>query len=312
LIHADGNLGQSGLNFLQIPVEPRGSAVGGAAVSVSDGAAAIYWNPAGMLIDSKFDFNFSQTNWFFDTKLSYIGAVYQMGSNNAFGVSFTSFYMDDMEITTVFEPDGTNQFYSSGDMAGGLSYARRMTDRFSFGITAKYAYEYIWNESTGQLAIDIGSVYKTDFLNLRLGMVIRNIGAKIDSLNGEDVNDRINEELARNQEDNPRIERLTPGIRLPQVFQMGIAFEPIAHLTTLIDIVVPADNEESLIIGGEYSFSDLASIRAAYIINNDVTRFSLGGGININISGFSSSVSYAFTGNRYLTNVHQFGINFRL
>ena len=312
VLNAQGNLGQSGMNFLQIPVEPRGSAIGGAAVSIADGASALYWNPAGTITYGKFDINLSQTNWFFDTKLSYIGMAMQIGSNNAIGLSFTSFYMDDMEITTVYEPDGTDEYYSSGNMAGGISYARRMTDRFSFGLTAKYTYEYIWNESAGQIAFDIGSIYRTDFLNLRLGMAIRNIGAKIDSLKGDDVTNRIDEELARNQEDNPRVERLTPGIRLPQVFQLGIALNPLPNLITVIDVIVPSDNTERLVIGGEYNFSGIAFLRAAYTINSDVTHFSLGGGLNIRISGINSSISYAFIGNQYLNNVHQFGINFRI
>lgn len=311
-IYAQGNLGQSGMNFLQIPVEPQGAAIGGAAVSICDGASAIYWNPAGMIIPEKLEVNLSQTNWFFDTKLSYVGVSAQIGPNNAIGISFTSFYMEDMEITTVYEPDGTDEYYSSGSIAGGLSYARRMTDRFSFGITTKYAYEYIWNESAGQIAFDIGSIYRTDFLNLRLGMAIRNIGAKIDSLDGDDIAERIAEELARNQSDNPRVERLTPGFRLPQVFQMGIAIDPLANLTTVIDVIVPSDNVERIVIGGEYSFSGLAYIRAAYIFNSDVTNFSVGGGINIGISGTRSSISYAFTGNQYLNNIHQFGINFKM
>ena len=96
---SQGNLGQSGGNFLQIGVEPRNSALGGAGVALTEGAAALFLNPAGANSAKNFDINFSYTNWFVDTKLAYGAIVKKFENLGTFGLSITSFYMDDMEMS---------------------------------------------------------------------------------------------------------------------------------------------------------------------------------------------------------------------
>lgn len=312
---AQGNLGQAGLNFLQIGVEPRGAALGGAVSALSEGAAALYWNPAGIMSSKNIDLYLANTNWFLDTRLVYGGITKKLGNAGVIGLSMTSLYMDPMEITTEYASEGTGQYYDAGDLALGLSFARALTDRFSFGITVKYVHEYIWHQDASQLAFDVGSVYRTDFYNLRLGMVVRNFAGKL-RFSGEDLDRRIAEEEARNQPQNPRIERLTPDFRMPQVFQMGIAFDPlvseIGRLTLLADVDVPSDNEQRLIVGAEYGFKQLAYLRAAYRLNYDAGDFSFGGGLNLNAGGVDAILDYSYSGHGDLGTVHRFGFGFAL
>jgi len=312
LSFSQGNLGQSGANFLQIAMEPRGAALGGAITAISDGAAALYWNPAGAVHTENIDINFSHTDWFLDTKLMYVGVVKNMDRIGAFGISFTSFYMDEMEITTVYDSEGENSgTYDAGDLAVGLSYARSLTDRFTFGVTAKFVREEIWNLSSSQVALDVGSLYRTDFLNLRLGMAVRNFSDKM-KFDGDAIDERIQEEVDRGLTNNIRIERLTPEFRLPQVFQLGIAFDPVqmesGSLTLLADVTVPSDNEELMVFGAEYQFQKLAYIRGAYRVNYESGDFSFGGGLNLNIGGFNSRFDYSYSTMGLLGSVHRFGL----
>lgn len=308
---AGGSLGQSGANFLQIAAEPRGASLGGAVTAVSSGAASLYWNPAGAVNTEYIDVTLAHTDWFLDTKLTFGGAVLKVGSNTAVGLSVSSFYMDEMEITTVFEPDGTGDYYSAGDLAAGISFAHRMTDRFTFGITGKYIHEYIWEESTSQLAIDVGSIYNTGFMNLRLGMVVRNFGGTM-KYSGSNIDERIREEQERNEDDNPRVERLSPEFRLPQVFQMGVAMDVVQDelntVTVMADVDVPSDNEERMIFGSEYSFKNTAFFRVAYKLNYDESSYAFGGGLRF--SGFS--IDYSFNEYSVFNNIHRFGVNFSL
>jgi hypothetical protein len=238
-----------------------------------------------------------------------------MGEWGALGVSFTSFYMDEMEITTVYNSEGTGEYYDAGDLAVGLSYARSLTDRFTFGITVKYVREFIWNESASQMAVDVGSLYRTDFMNLRLGMAVRNFGGKM-KFSGEDIDQRLQEELDRQQDNNPRVERLSPEFRLPQVFQMGLAFDPVesenARLTLLADVDVPSDNTQRMIVAAEFNFRDLAYLRGGYRFNYDEGALSLGGGLYINAGGLMTRLDYAFSARGVFGNVHQFGLGFSL
>lgn len=313
---SQGNLGQSGANFLQIAVEPRGAALGGALTAIPDGAAALYWNPAGAIHAKNLALNLSHTNWFLDTKLMYTGIVKNLNKFGAIGISFTSFYMDAMDVTTVYDSEGEKSgTWDAGDLAVGLSYARSLTDRFTFGVTAKVVREEIWNLSASQIALDVGSLYRTDFLNLRLGMVVRNFSGKM-KFAGNAIDSRIQEEVDRGQTNNPRIERLAPEFRLPQVFQLGIAFDPVrmerGSLTLLADVTVPSDNKELIVFGAEYQFQNFAFIRSAYRVNNESGNFSVGGGLNLKISGFNSRFDYAYSTMGVLGNVHRFGLELAL
>lgn len=312
-IYAQGNLGQSGGNFLQIGVEPRGTALGGAGVALTTGAAALYWNPAGANSTENFDVTFSYTNWFVDTKLAYGAVTKKIQNVGTFGISITSFYMDDMEITSVYASEGTGQFYSAGDIAVGLSFARALTDRFTFGITGKYVRQDIWDMSAGQIAVDIGSLYQTDFYHLRLGIAIRNLAGKL-KFSGETIDKRIEDETSQNIPDNPRVERLSPEFRLPQIFQLGIAFDPIRaeswRLTAIADVETPNDNQERVIFGLEYAFREFAYLRGAYRANFDIGEFSLGAGAKITLQGFQTNLDYAYSNFDYLGDVHRFGLGF--
>ncbi len=313
---SQGNLGQSGANFLQIAVDPRGAALGGAITAIADGAIALYWNPAGAVHCENLSINLSHTNWFMDTKLMYAGIVKNLNRIGAIGISFTSFYMDELEVTTVYDSEGESSgTWDAGDLAIGVSFARSLTDRFTFGVTAKYIREEIWNMSASQIALDVGSLYQTDFLNLRLGMAVRNFSGKL-NFSGKTIDQRIQEELDRGLPNNPRIERLTPEFRLPQVFQMGIAFDPVrmesGSLTLLADVTVPSDNKELMAFGAEYQFQNFAVIRGAYRVNHDSGDLSIGGGLKVNIGGFNSRFDYSYSAMGVLGNVHRFGLGLAL
>ena len=315
-VFSQGNLGQSGANFLQIAAEPRGAALGGAITAITDGAAALYWNPAGAIHAENIDIYLSHTDWFLDTKLMYAGIVKNFNRLGAIGISFTSFYMDAMNITTVYDSEGENSgTYNAGNLAVGLSYARSLTDRFTFGVTAKYVREEIWSMSASQVALDVGSLYRTDFLNLRLGMAVRNFSGKM-QFSGAKIDQQIQEELDRGQTNNPRVERLTPEFRLPQIFQLGIAFDPInmdsGSLTLLADVTVPSDNKELMVFGAEYQFQNIAFIRGAYRVDYESGDFSIGGGLNLNVAGFNSRFDYSYSTMGVLGNVHRFGLGLAL
>lgn len=314
ILLGQGNLGQSGANFLQIAVDPRGAALGGAASALAEGPAALFWNPAGLANVKHTELQFSQTDWFVDSRLVYGAIAKKVSGSGVMGISVTSFSMDEMEITTPYFSEGTGQTYDAGDLAIGISYGRSITDFFDFGMTVKYVYEYIWNETAAQVAWDVGGIYHArNFFNLRIGMTIRNVGGKM-KFQGKDIDQRIEEELdsQENPDTNPRLERLTPEFRLPQQLFLSVAFEPIKletnRLTVLTSVDVPSDNEQRLNIGFEYSYLNRVFLRGSYKHNYDFSRFSVGGGIRIKLLGLENYLDYAFTENNALGSVHQFGI----
>jgi hypothetical protein len=174
-------------------------------------------------------------------------------------------------------------------------------------------HEYIWNETASQVAFDVGSTYRTTFLNMRIGMSIHNVSGKL-KFEGDDIDRRIEEELAGEVENNPRVERLTPEFRLPQVFHLGVAFEPVqleqSSLTVIADVDVPSDNEQRVITALEYGFQNFAFIRGAYRMNYDSGDLAFGGGLNLELMGVRSQIDYAFSVHNELSNIHRFGMRF--
>ena len=306
-----GNLGQSGANFLQIPADAAGAALGGASVANAQGAAGLYWNPAGMVAADGIDVNLSHTNWLVDTRLTYAAGVMPLGENSAIGLSVTTFSMDDMEITTELEPNGTGEYYSAGNLAAGLAYARSLTDRFAFGVTTKMIQENIWNSTSRQLGIDIGSQYQTDFRDLVLAMSVRNIGGKL-----QFSDDRGEVTWQQATENDPRDERLTPGYRLPQVFQVGISFAALAteqiSWRVNFEADVPSDNEERMILANELTFMERFTLRAAYREGFDLGKLSMGAGLHLELSGSNIRLDYAVSLTDAFGALQTIGIGFEL
>jgi len=173
------NTGTSAANFLKIGVSPRALALGGAFVANANDFSSLYWNPAGIARVKSLEVGVSYTDWILDIQHSFVGVVYPLGSVGTIGVSFNSLSMDEMERTTPGEPHGTGAYFSAGDLALGIAYARQLTDRFMVGVKFKYIHESISFSTASTMAIDAGTQFITGFHGMRIGMSISNFGGKM-------------------------------------------------------------------------------------------------------------------------------------
>lgn len=303
------NVGHSGANFLQIPVDAAGAALGNSYVALARGVEGLYWNPAAVSFTRGTEVLLSTADWILDTQLSHLGVSRNLGRWGSIGIGITAFTMDDMEVTTELQSDGTGEFFSAGNFAAGFIYALPLTDRFSFGMGVKYVHEYIWNTSTSVMAFDFGSVYRTEFYNLRIGMNIANFGGNM-QLSGTAIDQKLNDEQALGEPNNPRLERLSSTYSLPQVFNVGIAFDPYRtsehRITVSSTANDPTDNQTRLSFGGEYAFREMFMLRAGYKNGYDQQRFSMGIGVRFNYAQVESQLDYGFTEFGLLGNMHFF------
>ncbi len=308
------NTGSAGANFLQIPVEARGAALGNSYVAMARGVEGLYWNQAALSLIENTELIFSHANWLADTRLLYFGVAHPVSKIGAFGLAVTSFQMDKMDITTEYQPTGTGEQFGAGDLAINLSYSRALTDRFSFGITAKYVYEYIWELNTSSMAFDFASLYRTDFHNLRIGMIIANFGGNL-KMGGDEIDEKLATELAdTSQANNPRKERLSEEYSLPQIFRVGIAFDPwrdeTHRFTTSISADDPNDNRSRIGLGAEYAFMESYMLRGGYKINYDEDSFTLGAGAILKVMSTTSRLDYAFSQFGDLGSAHTLSFTF--
>ncbi|HEX9006918.1 MAG TPA: PorV/PorQ family protein, partial [Bacteroidota bacterium] len=184
------NVSKSGTvaaTFLEIPVGAAAVGLGGAFVSLANDATALYWNPAGTATFQHAEALVQHTAWIGDTKHDFAALVVPLGSFGTLGLSFISLSMSDMAVRTVDRPEGTGEFFSAGDIAIGISYARTLSDRFSIGFTGKYIQQSIWHESANAIALDAGTTFRTDLLGgLTIGAALTNFGTTM-QMSGRDT-----------------------------------------------------------------------------------------------------------------------------
>lgn len=293
-------VGHASANFLKIPVEPVGASLGNSLVASAEGVLGLYWNPGALAFTEGTEILFSRMNWIGDTRISFAGLARNIGPG-AIGLSITALTMDDMEITTELQPNGTGERFSSGSYAVGLSWGMKIIDRFSFGGTVKYVHEYIWETRGSTYAFDFGSVYTTDFHRMRIGMRIANFGGDM-IFSGSPIDskpDAVGQSGISYSYD-PRLDRVAEESPLPQTFNVGISIEPLqfeGHRITLTAAVNdPNDNVTQMEYGGEYSWNETVSVRAGYKTGFDEQSISGGIGLQAPLAGTIVRVDFAYAG----------------
>ncbi len=262
-------VGTTAATFLEIGVGASASGMGGAYVSMANDATSLYWNPAGIARLENDEVVFTHTNWIASTNLDYAALVLPIGNIGNLGFSYTSLSMPDMAVRTVDMPEGTGEYFSAGDLAVGLSYARTITDRFSIGFTAKYIQENIWHETGTAFAVDAGTTFRTDLLGgMVIGASISNFGTTM-QLNGIDVRtfgSVAPTQLGTNSQIPFDIE--LGSWSLPLLFRIGVSASPINtenyKWTIAVDALHPNDNYESMNVGTEFSYKGFLFIRGGY------------------------------------------------
>jgi len=305
------NLGTSGAQFLKLDVDARVVSLGGANAAVSRGAMALYYNPAGIANLDENSVAFSYTDWIADIKYNYLAYARPFPGFGNVGVHVAVLTMDDMERTTLEEPDGTGEMFGANSWVVGISNAHQLTSRFSFGVTAKYIREKISELSSGSMAFDFGTVYYTGFRTLRIAMSTRNFGTdtKFGGTELETTLDQDNDpttapvEVRLNTESHP----------LPLTFRLGVAydfeFNEDSKLLATLDGYNTRDRGQQGSVGFEYSWQERLALRAGYKIRTDEESVAFGGGYDFEIPDFGNlGISYAWADLGRLQNAHRFSL----
>jgi len=309
--------GTTAATFLSIGVGSRALGMGGAYVAVADDASALYWNPAGTARLEASQFMFSHNEWIADINFDYAATAIPMGSSGVLGVSATFLTMGEQMVRTVSQPEGTGEKFDAGSYAMAVGYSMMLTDRFSLGFMGKYVREYIKDSSASGLALDIGTLFQTQWRGLMLGMSISNFGTKM-QMAGNDVlvqvdpdptiegnNENINANLSLDKFD------------MPLVFRVGVAMDvlqdvPGNSLLLSIDALHPNDNSEAMDFGMEYGFMDRLYVRAGYksaFMEDSEEGLTAGAGLSLPILGSANlNVDYAYQSFGRLEQAHRVSV----
>lgn len=268
LVQSQDKTGTTAAPFLNIATNARAIAMGSAFSAIADDENALYVNPGGL---ATLDYNtasFSNTSYFVGTSFQEVTAIIANPSSGSFGIRFMVLNYGDEDVTTIANPEGTGERWSAMDMSIGLTYSRYLTTEFSFGATAKYVSQRIWNSTSEGFALDVGVLYKSSFKNLRIGMSISNFGSEM-QMQGDDLKKAIDID-ENNNGNNDRLPAFlaTNPWEMPLLFKVGLAMDILEaksnRLTVAFDAKQPSDNSSSVDVGLEYGFNDLLFIRGGY------------------------------------------------
>ena len=277
--------GTSAFTFLRIEIGAAAQSMAGSYTAIADDATSLFWNPAGAAQGShKLDIIIDQSRWIADFQLSAFAAVWKLGPVHHLGISALALYAPPTEITTEFRPAGTGEYYNYGDVLLGLTYAQRMTDRFSFGITTKLVEEQLADLHMRNFLLDLGTYYRTGYKDLRFAVSLLNFGSPA----------RPEGNYMGDDSSSYDYESFSP----PTIFRLGVAHEwlqsPRHSLTSSIQLNHPVDNAESISLGVEYGLGSLLFLRTGYATGEDARSWTLG--LGLKWSRFSFDYSYADMG----------------
>ncbi|MFZ5517999.1 MAG: PorV/PorQ family protein [Candidatus Zhuqueibacterota bacterium] len=281
--------GSTDAQFLKIGVSARAAGLGNAYIAVVDGADATYYNAAALARIPGTAMSFNHTNWFAGINHDFVAAARTFGRLGTFGLSITALYTDEMKVRTPLQPDGTGETFYATNLRAGLSYARYLTDRVTFGGSINFIEMSLYSDfKASAISIDIAILYVTNFRNFRFGMQIANFGSEIKYVN----------------ESYP----------LPTNFTFGMAINAIeaANQTVLFTFsaLKPNDGQPLGQVGAEWNYQNLLFLRSGYWMNHEVATYSFGGGLQLKLNNYQGRLDYAFSDFDLLGQTHRFGIGF--
>ena len=297
-------VGTTSFQFLEVLTSARGSALGNAFCSMADNSEAEFFNPAGLTGISNIDLSVGYVNWFLDAAQYSVAAGYYLEGYGILGFQAMFTDVGVIEETRVdalgFHADGsynglTGRTFRPNSIVLGVSFARDLTDKLSFGITAKFVHENLIYKSASALAFDGGVLFKTGFKNIVVDATIRHFGTTV-----------------------KYIDQAFP---LPQTFTIGASTFLLSEKDPLIaqsdehsvrvayEMVQPRDYDQQHCVGMEYGFENMFFLRGGYQFNSDEQSWSAGLGVQFN----DLRIDYSYNDfGQYLDSVHRITIGYAI
>jgi len=298
--------GTSSGSFLRIGVGARSTGMGESFVAVANDPSAIFWNPAGLASLLRKEVAVSHVEWPADIGYEHITLVVPTQKlGGSFGLQF-GVLSTRLDETTELQPFGTGRSFVYSDMVAGAAYARRWTDKLLVGFGFKYVREDLGSDvggpTTSAVLFDVGSIYYLGLGSVRIATSLSNFGSEFKP-SGEYTSPYSGER------------RIFDGYDPPMMFRYGVAFEPVenAHhrVTAAIEVNQPADNQQLLKAGGEWSWDRRFMLRSGYNFTADDLKLSAGAGFALDLSGTRGQLDYAYTDGGFLGAIHRVTLGVR-
>jgi len=303
------SVGTAGAMELQIPTGAKGVALNGSNCANVSGVDAIYYNPAGISnLGSSVETQFSNYNYIADIGLSYVALASNIG-NGTIGISIKSLDFGDIPVTTANDPTGiSGKIFSPQYLTLTAGYSKPFTDRIRFGASLKLINETIMQTNANGIAVDMGVQYSHASLPLNLGIVLRNLGPKM-QFSGSNLEQSHQPEGSETGALDENLSIIAQSFDLPAALDIAITYSPIPGLDLHGNFSNQSFGFNQYHAGGEYNLElGPASIWVGgglngYMIDDDADDWdeditsnnfgvSLGGGFSVPLSTINLGVDY--------------------
>jgi hypothetical protein len=281
--------------FLSVPADARSAAMAEAVTSLEMNSRSVFYNPSCMgFMEKMSDISLSRNTWIAGIVHNNLSLSFNPfgGRWGSVGFTYRGINYGEIQGTAVCssDPDGyiLTEIITPTASSIGLSYAKRLNDRFAVGGQISRAHmdfgEMVISASeTGDstttvsyasspIALDFGTIYKMGIESLQFGMSVRNFSGEVKYEN--------------------------EGFQLPLAFTLGISadvfdFTPLKKTHSLlvsIDATHYRERPEQIKVGLEYILMDFLALRGGFVNNSDENKFSFGAGV----SKFGFGFDYAY------------------
>jgi hypothetical protein len=259
VVSADGGkAGQAGA-FLQLSLQARAAAMGGAFVGLSDDASGPLWNPAGSFQVRQYTFGAAYRKMTLDRKLSWVGFLLPVRNEASVGLTWIN-----ASVGELFERDDRGNLgeeISDYQNAVFFNFSRMMTEKILLGLNIKYIQHNLANLSSYGVGFDFG-ILVLPISKLRLGLAAQNVGMKYSWASGAYWK-KFNE-LGTSSKD-----------EFPVNFKLGASWMEFEdRLLTCIEVEKDNHQDVRFKIGAEYKILDLLAGRLG--LNNGSLTFGMG------------------------------------
>lgn len=176
LLHAQDS--ETVFNFLRLPVSAHAAALGGENVTLTDDdASLVFHNPALLTNVSDRSMGLNMMTYMQGSITGSASFSRTLGERASWGVQGRFINFGEMKETTYDNQDlGT---FHAKDFALGGTFAYRLSDYFSGGVTAKLVASYIASYNSMGAAVDLGLNYYNPDSEWSVSAVARNLGGQL-------------------------------------------------------------------------------------------------------------------------------------
>jgi hypothetical protein len=311
----------SGLQLL-VPVGARSLGLGGSTLATVAGAEAIYWNPAGLARTERANTIFvSHMDYLADIGVDYVALTARLEGIGVLGFAVKSLSVGNIPITTEDQPDGTGEIVTPSFMVIGGTFARKMSDQISVGLTANLVLERMGEVSATAIAFSGGIQYRSlgGVEGLNFGVAVKNVGPQMQYDGDGLLRSGQLVDVAR-PDAIYKVEAASAD--LPSTIEIGIGYaRPLNELSEITATGMFQNNnfaDDEYRFGLEYAYRGLFFVRGGASFSpvggeqEYIYGASAGAGVRMSVGGVAISVDYGFREVRYLRGNHVFTLGVEL